>query len=78
MNCKASNKVSSELPNNCDVPQGTVLSPFFFTLRTSDFFLVSLAFFLKHADDVTIGLPCGHSHDISIINDALQNVSEWS
>ncbi len=75
---RAHNKVSSTIPNNCGVLQGAVLSPFFFTLHTSDLFSDSLVSFLKYADDVLIGHPCRDAQGLFIINNALKYVSEWS
>ncbi len=64
------NKVLSTIPNNCGVLQGAVLSLFFFTLHTSDLFSESLVSFLKY--------PCRNAQGLSIINNALKCVSEWS
>ncbi len=75
---RAHNKVSTTIPNNCGVLQGAVLSPFFFTLHTSDLSSESLVSFLKYADDVVIGHPCRDAQGLSIINNALKYVSEWS
>ncbi len=66
------------MPNNCGVLQGAVLSPFFFTLHTSDLFSESLAAFLKYVDDVVIHHPCRDAQGLSIINNALKCISEWS
>ncbi len=41
---------------NCGVLQSVVLSPFFFTLHTSDLFSESLASFLKYANEVNLDL----------------------
>ncbi len=75
---RVNNKTSSAIPNNCSVLQGAVLSPFFFTLHTSDLYSESLTSFLKYADDVVIGHPCKDSQGIFTINTALKYVSEWS
>ncbi len=72
------NKVSCTIPNNCGILQGVVLSPFFFTSHTSDLFSESLVSFLKYADDVVIGNTCSDAQGLSIINNALKYVSEWS
>ncbi len=74
----ANKKISSVIPNNCGVCQGTVLSPFFFTLHTSDLYCESLASFPKYADDVVIGHPCKDSLGIFTINNFLKYVSDWS
>ncbi len=71
------NKTSSVIPNNCGVLQGAALSPFFFTLHTSDLYSESLASFLKYADDVVSGHPCKDSQGIVTIYNALKYVSDW-
>ncbi len=73
---RVNNKTSSAIPSNCGVLQGAVLSPFFFTLHTSDLFSESLVYFLKYTDDVVIGHPCRDAQGLSIFNNALKYVSE--
>ncbi len=74
----AHSKISGTIPNNCGVLQGATLSPFFFTLNTSDLFSELLVSFLKYADDAVIGHPCRDAQGLFIINNALKYVSEWS
>ncbi len=71
------NKVSSAIPNNCDVLQDAVLSPLIFTLHTFGLFSESLASFLKYVDDVVIGHLCRDPQGLSIIKNALKYASEW-
>ncbi len=75
---RVNNKPSSAIPNNRGVLQGAVLSPFFFTLHTSDLYSESLASFLKYADDVVIGHPRKDSQGIFTTNNALKYVLYWS
>ncbi len=61
-------------PNNCGVFQGAV----FLTPQISDLLSELLVSFLKYANDVIIGHLCRDSQGISIVNNALEYVSQWS
>ncbi len=75
---RAHNKAPATIPNNCGVLHGAVLSPFSYTLHTSDLFSESLVSFIEYADDVvnSHSFMDAHVHFI-IINAFKMACEEW-